>query len=306
MNPELKQQVLANRKREDDHIQNGTTTDDYINGASFRYLSIAGAQKVCYESSVESPHVVVPYVMEGEMYVDYLDAGSSVKLSQHHNRFIYRPEYHIKVSYEAKNRFSGMRLLLDESFLARYQSLIENTLPTLAESIHSNQAFVSPSSCSFTSINEWQVLKDIRNCRLTGAMRDLYLESKVGELLALRFSNMMNEPAKRERRLKETDYQKIRNVRAFLEQSFCQKHSLDSLAREFGLNTFKLKTGFKELYQIPVYQLILSLRMSKARQLLEDGMNVNEVSQELGYAQANYFSMAFKKHYGFTPSQLKK
>lgn len=305
MNSLLKEQVVANRQKEDDHIQDGHTRDFYIEGASFRTLSINGSPNISYQSSVICPHVVMPYVLEGEMNIDYLDSDSSVKITSSQNRLIFQPEFHIKVKYTGNQSFRGMRLSLDETYLTRYQSLIEQYIPGLANGLSSGKTFISHINTCNTSMSEWQALNDVANCPFTGDLRDMYLESKVGELLALRFSGFSRQSVNAKRRLKSTDYCKIKSVRAFLENSFDQKHSLNSLAKEFGLNTFKLKVGFRELYHVPVYQFILSLRMKKAKELLQDGMNVNEVSHRLGYAQANYFSMAFKKHYGFAPSLFK-
>jgi len=47
------------------------------------------------------------------------------------------------------------------------------------------------------------------------------------------------------------------------------------------------------------------LRMKKARAMLSEGKSVKETAFSLGYANQNYFSASFKKHYGYPPSKLK-
>nr|WP_238315240.1 helix-turn-helix domain-containing protein [Segatella maculosa] len=46
--------------------------------------------------------------------------------------------------------------------------------------------------------------------------------------------------------------------------------------------------------------------MRKAAELLQRGEQVQEVAVEIGLSDAKYFSTAFKKYYGISPSKFKK
>ena len=48
------------------------------------------------------------------------------------------------------------------------------------------------------------------------------------------------------------------------------------------------------------------LRMKKASEMLSEGKSVKETAFSLGFANQNYFSASFKKHYGYPPSKLKE
>lgn len=48
------------------------------------------------------------------------------------------------------------------------------------------------------------------------------------------------------------------------------------------------------------------LRMKKACEMLSEGKSVKETAFSLGFANQNYFSASFKKHYGYPPSKLKR
>ena len=75
----------------------------------------------------------------------------------------------------------------------------------------------------------------------------------------------------------------------------------------FGLNEFKLKKGFKELFGTTVFDYLYDLKMEYAKQLLAaDEVLVNEVSGMVGYRNPNHFSTAFKRKYGMNPTQLRK
>ncbi len=46
--------------------------------------------------------------------------------------------------------------------------------------------------------------------------------------------------------------------------------------------------------------------MNEARRLLLSGeMNIAEVADTVGYKNPNHFTTAFKKYFGFVPSELK-
>lgn len=102
------------------------------------------------------------------------------------------------------------------------------------------------------------------------------------------------------------DLQRLQQVKDYLRESFLSpKLSLQGLCRKFGLNEFKLKKGFKQLFGNTVFGYVQEMKMKTARQFLaERRMNVNEVADYLGYSTPNHFSAAFKKMYGHKPSQL--
>jgi len=83
--------------------------------------------------------------------------------------------------------------------------------------------------------------------------------------------------------------------------------SLLTLAHRVGLNDFKLKRGFREVYQTTVFGYVRMLRMEKALSLLEAGeMNVGEVASATGYSNFGHFSEAFRKRFGVSPRDFKK
>lgn len=103
------------------------------------------------------------------------------------------------------------------------------------------------------------------------------------------------------------DVTRLQSVKDFLRENFLDQHlSLGLLCRRFGLNEFKLKRGFKQLFGNTVFGYVQEMRMKTARRLIiEEKRNVNEVADFLGYSSPNHFSAAFKRLYGFPPAKLK-
>ena len=95
-------------------------------------------------------------------------------------------------------------------------------------------------------------------------------------------------------------------VRAFLLNNFDKQLSLESLSREFGINQYKLKSGFRLLFDTPVIRFQSDIRLQNACNLL--GMpkeTVASIAEKVGYGHANNFSAAFKRKYGLKPLQYR-
>ncbi len=146
----------------------------------------------------------------------------------------------------------------------------------------------------------------VLNCRLQGPARRLFMESKALEILAYQL-DMLSSPKLREPTGRSKDERcRLEEARRIIETELVDPPSLMTLARRVGLNDFKLKRGFRELYQTTVFGYVRSLRMEKARLMLETGeMNVSEVALATGYSCFGHFSEAFRKHFGLTPREFK-
>jgi AraC-like DNA-binding protein len=69
------------------------------------------------------------------------------------------------------------------------------------------------------------------------------------------------------------------------------------------LNNRKLKQGFRQVFDNTVFGYLHDYRLEKACQLLiEDRMNIAEVSYAVGFANRGYFAAAFRKKFGINPS----
>lgn len=151
------------------------------------------------------------------------------------------------------------------------------------------------------------VAHQVLNCPLEGSTRRLFMESKALEILAFQLHALSSpgvpEPATRNRGERD----RLEEARRILDAEFADPPSLLTLARRVGLNDFKLKRGFRALYQTTVFGYVRTLRMEKARDLLESGeMNVGEVAPATGYTCFGHFSEAFRKRFGIAPRELKK
>lgn len=149
-----------------------------------------------------------------------------------------------------------------------------------------------------------QVLQQILNCPYQGLTKRIYLESKALEVLALRLEQILRKDSEPNLplALRPDDLNRIYQAKDILIQNMDNPPSLLSLARQVGLNDYKLKIGFRHVFGTTAFGYLHTYRMEQARQLLETReMNVKEVANTVGFANSRYFSAAFKRQFGINP-----
>ena len=129
-----------------------------------------------------------------------------------------------------------------------------------------------------------------------------------GKKIAMENPKRIIASGRNQARLSFDDIRKIRQGRNIimnnLEQDF---PSLKEFAHQLGTNEFKLKYGFKELYGTTVYRFLLQERLRKAKMLIEHAdFTIKTIAYRTGFKSIPHFSRAFKKRYGFAPSELRK
>jgi AraC-like DNA-binding protein len=83
--------------------------------------------------------------------------------------------------------------------------------------------------------------------------------------------------------------------------------SLPELAKIIGVNEYKLKRGFKEMFGNTVFGFLADARLEIAKNdLLETRKSSTEIASTLGYSSPQHFSHAFKKKFGISPNKLKR
>ncbi|MEO0895904.1 MAG: ATP-binding protein [Bacteroidota bacterium] len=84
-------------------------------------------------------------------------------------------------------------------------------------------------------------------------------------------------------------------------------YGVDVLAEEVGMSVSHLNRKLNALIDQPGGQLIRSLRMQRAQELLEKNVgNVSEIAYMVGYSNPTHFTRGFKKQFGYSPSEHKK
>ncbi len=102
------------------------------------------------------------------------------------------------------------------------------------------------------------------------------------------------------------DDRKIRRILEYVRENLSTPLTNDSIGRACGYHPNYINRLIAESTGTTLKQYILSLRMEKAATLLQySDISINELSELCGFSGATYFSAAFRRHTGMTPSQFR-
>lgn len=81
---------------------------------------------------------------------------------------------------------------------------------------------------------------------------------------------------------------------------------LKILAHNFGINEFKLKYGFKQLYGTTVFRFLKQERLKKGRLLIENtNLPIKTIAKMCGYTNGSHFSRDFRECFDLTPRKIR-
>lgn len=86
-----------------------------------------------------------------------------------------------------------------------------------------------------------------------------------------------------------------------------EKFSVDEISKAIGISRVQLYRKVKALLDCNVTDYIMNRRLQKAKYLLtHENLSISEITHQIGFSSATYFSTVFKSKYGKTPSEFKK
>lgn len=91
----------------------------------------------------------------------------------------------------------------------------------------------------------------------------------------------------------------VDNLNTYLKQHLSEELSAEQIAADFGISRSKLYATCEKYLGIGISLYIKRLRLEKAKNLLkETSLSISEVSDQVGFADYNYFCRVFKHEVG--------
>lgn len=235
--------------------------------------------------------------------------GHTAAYSKNHNLLLplsANHYHHVALNDDAYDlqvapNFQDVHIQFDQDYFKRLLCDEHPWMRSLKEKLERKEAMLHDNGS--VTYEMMRIIHALFNNPLSGQLKKIYTEAKVLELLATQLKQLSEIPVKNKRSAADRDL--FMAIHEYLQQHFAEDLSLASIARQFGINEFKLKKGYRENFNSTVFDHIVELRMKKAYELLQDGdCLVHEVSRNIGYRSANHFTTAFKKRFGKSPSAL--
>ena len=92
---------------------------------------------------------------------------------------------------------------------------------------------------------------------------------------------------------------------AYMNRNLNNPISIGEIAGELGISASAVQKLFAAKANTTMVKYFAALRLTRAKQLLENGKSISETADALGFSSPSYFSRWFKKEAGLPPSQYK-
>lgn len=97
-----------------------------------------------------------------------------------------------------------------------------------------------------------------------------------------------------------------KQIKNYINANYMQKINMSDISSLTGLERSYLSRIFKKAEGMSPQEYLISLRLKKAKEFIENGYNISETALLCGYSDVFSLSKAFKKHLSLTPSEYKK
>jgi len=215
---------------------------------------------------------------------------------------LYNPERELPIDIEMINKGSLISIVIS---ISRFHNLLssESSNIKFLDNENINKKHYKEDKMS---MGMQTVLNQIFNYNKKSTTKKLFLKSKLYELISQIFDSSKELSIDQCPVFINSEYfKKIRLAKEILISNFSSTPSLEKLSEMVGLSLKKLKIGFKEVYGKPAYKYLIDYKMDTAKNMITNGkLNINEISDVLGYNNASHFISSFKKKFGVTPKSF--
>jgi AraC-like DNA-binding protein len=98
---------------------------------------------------------------------------------------------------------------------------------------------------------------------------------------------------------------RLYKARELLTERYSEVITLESISKEIGLNRMALTSGFRQMFNLSVYDYLQKVRMERAFELLLDRCTVADVAEAVGFGHSRNFSTAFNRYFGCSPRRIR-
>ncbi|WP_407400589.1 helix-turn-helix domain-containing protein [Treponema sp.] len=128
--------------------------------------------------------------------------------------------------------------------------------------------------------------------------------SYISELIILLTRNKYSE--EEEKKCDGEVEEKVSKVIEYFQYSYSKKITLDEVSRKFATNRTTLNSMFNKAFGVSAIAYLNRMRIQNATMMLTNtGMPISDIAERAGFADESYFSRAYKKMTGKSPSEFR-
>jgi AraC family transcriptional regulator, transcriptional activator of the genes for pyochelin and ferripyochelin receptors len=253
------------------------------------------------------PDVTMIFLLKGSIRITAPSSGTDIQLTTQTHTTFWLGDPPLQL-YTAELQLKTLVIQFDTVPFLQYAHEGTALWQRFAKAMENGQPANLYPQPLYINLGIQSCIQAILNYPLDVTHQRLYLHAKALELMALQ-ADCLHEVQNSTPVFVKTDYDRERLLFAkdYLLQNMALPPSLTDLARIAGINEFKLKRGFKEMFGHTVFGYLAEARLELAKAALQEGRKTaTEIAFELGYSSLQHFSHAFKKKFGVSPHGLIK
>lgn len=259
-------------------------------------------QKIYSKGWIQSEGLYSLFMMQNGIRKS-IDNLGKLHIRQGQYSGFYTTPVNCNASFDQKNEFQ----LLDFYFSPRLLEELTPFFPELKTILENSKSASIPEKINWSLPSMKEITQEILNCPYNENTRQFFYDLKIRELLLelLETSFKITSTTYRFTVFEIDRIHKARNI--LLNHISGKAPSLRTLARQVALNEFKLKKGFKQLFNVGMIEWLTEERMQLAKKLiLTTNRPIKDICSEVGYPRTTNFITAFKRRFGMTPGSLRR
>lgn len=306
-------QITELRFSSGQNTSQGTHTIHYFENISIVESTLSTQEVLPVHLAYDFTTVVLEFILSAKQLV-CTDAQEVLSISygagQHNITFI--PKSELLYEHQACVHIEVVRIHISPDYFLRLipdKDIFHSFIASV--STEARVATLSEAAMPITPAM-YVIIRDIQTEQRKGSYKRILLEAKVLELLMLQLEQYEEISGKDQggvasASIRQLEINKMQQVKEILQCNMQSPYSLIDLAHMVGTNVYTLKKSFKECFGTTVFGYLNQLRMEEAHRLLmAQTHTINQIADLIGYKNANHFSTAFKRYFGYIPSELRR
>lgn len=247
--------------------------------------------------------VELHFVLTGKGVITNHIANTTMVLAPNRQNIFYTPFFSGRAEYDPNTPYRFFEIHFTKDKFLQLVHDCGPALQTFCDHIIAGKDMQLSEHGLPASSATMQCIHDILNCPYQGGLKLLFLQAKCMELLVLEAQAYEQYLKNNQKTALKSDYdrERIHFVRDYLIANAVAPPSLTELAKLSGLNEFKLKKGFREVFNDSIINYVNEYKLVQAKEQLLSNVPIKHVAEEFGYSSIQYFSKMFKKKFGVSP-----
>ena len=287
-------------EKQDLSFDKGTATITWWNCDDIQIGHIASkfTESINFPASSNDDLVRLHFGLKGNYSFLHTQLNKSFDLIGGHHNIMYSKGFDIVVQNKT-SELETFDIQFPKDLFINFTQNASEHLKRFSQNIISEKNTLLSENWKAIDLSIQQVIQQVIHCKFTGDIKKLFLLSKSIELLVLSAEAHSTSLNRKNIFIKnKTDKEKIIAVRDLINERVHCPPNLSEIAKIVGLNEYKLKRGFKEIFNTTVFSYITEQRLHLAHVKLRDTeKTAAEISFELGYSTPQHFNNAFKKKF---------